>query len=339
MTGVILAGALLLATLSASPSPPASCARNDLLAIQGRWMPLRNASSRTGLPRNDVNQVAERVDRIGRLLRAAYPEPKGMQAEASWDFRGSGRPYPYALNSLYKAWYCNTNVDKLMLGDETGTWAYAFVNHLNWFASAQKDFQVDGRPVYLLTPRSGELKGRPVYAGIHNSSSNTGQRFSRTVLVGRPGRSPLRPVTRRAFLEAFLARTEAREQSDLASLERSALDPVRKAEAQRRLQASYERDLQPARTRLKTLSVQEGGEPAILGPGGVVLFKDFASEQKGGQALVFLDPHYFDPRQPPYVPQFVVLYWSWDNNVPAQNFRAELERNIDLDAIAALLDR
>jgi len=329
---------LLLATLSASPSQPASCARNDLLSIQGKWKTLQSEHWGKGLPKNDVQQVGERVERLGRLFRAAYPEPKGMQAEASWDFRGSARPYPYAFTTLYKAWYCNTNVDKLMLGDETGTWAYAFVNHLNWFASLQKDFQVEGRPVFLLTPRAGELKGRTAYAGIHNERSNTGEKFSRAVLVSRPGRSPIRPVTRRAFLEAFLAHAEARERNALASYDGVALDPARKAEKQRRLQASYEHDLQPVRDRLKALSAQEGSEPAILGPGGVAS-TDFASEQKGGRALVFLDRQYFDPRLRPDVPQFVVVYWRWDNNVPAQNFRAEFERNIDLDAIAALLDR
>ena len=66
-------------------------------------------------------------------------------------------------------------------------------------------------------------------------------------------------------------------------------------------------------------------EPAILGPLGTAGFKEFASEPRG-QALVF-------------APQLLVVYCSWENNSPSRAFRAEFERNVDLDALAALLDR
>jgi hypothetical protein len=302
-------------------------------------LPLRDENGRSPIPASELEQVSQRIARFDRLFRTAYPQPKGIQAESYWNFRGSGKPYPYALNSLYKAWYCNDNVDRLMVGDETPTWAYVFVNHLNWFASFQKDFQVEGRPVYLLTARSGELKGRPAHAGIGNRNSNTGQTFSRAVLISRPGHSPVRPVPRRAFLEAFLARAEARHQTDLGFIARSSVEPARKAEVLRRTEAAYESDVAPAREKLRTLSPEEAAEPAFLGPLGIFGFKEFASAQKGGQELVYLDPKYFDRRLPAYVPQFVVVYWSWQNNPPSQNFRTEFERNIDLDAIAAMLDR
>ena len=338
MTGLVLAGASLLTGLFAAGSSPAACAGEDLLAIHGKWVMRPYERMRNGVPQADVQQVAQRVERIARLFRAAYPEPRGTEAVGYWDFRGSGRPYPYAFNSLYKPWYCNTNLGKLLVGEETFNWAHAFVNHLNWFAALQKDFQVDGRAVYLLTPRSGELKGRPAYAGIGNRTSNTGQTFSRAVLITRPGRSPLQPVTRQAFLQSFLATAEARQQKNLASLQQSSLDPARRAEALRKMQTSFERELAPARETLRTLSTQEGAEPAILGPLGTAGFKEFASEPRG-QALVFLDNSYFDRRLPPAAPQFLVVYWSWENNPPSHGFRAEFERNVDLDALAALLDR
>ena len=60
---------------------------------------LHDGNGRSPVPASELKQVSERIERIGRLFRAAYPEPKGIQAEAYWSFRGSGKPYPYALRS------------------------------------------------------------------------------------------------------------------------------------------------------------------------------------------------------------------------------------------------
>src|SRR6516164_8190589 len=67
---------------------------------------------------------------------------------------------------------------------------------------------------------------------------------------GRSGGSPLKPVTRRQFLEAYLAATQVQLDAMVADIDRSGLDPARKAAAaeQRREQLSQ---LQaPARARL-----------------------------------------------------------------------------------------
>ena len=113
MSGLVLAVASVMVLLSAS-RPPARCAGDDLLAIPGKWLPLRDENGRSPVPTGEFKQVSQRIERFDRLFRAAYPQPKGIQVEAYWSFRGSGKPYPYAFTSLYKAWYCNDNIDALM---------------------------------------------------------------------------------------------------------------------------------------------------------------------------------------------------------------------------------
>ena len=119
MSGLVLAVASVMVLLSAS-RPPARCAGDDLLAIPGKWLPLRDENGRSPVPTGEFKQVSQRIERFDRLFRAAYPQPKGIQVEAYWSFRGSGKPYPYAFTSLYKAWYCNDNIDALMIYGMSG---------------------------------------------------------------------------------------------------------------------------------------------------------------------------------------------------------------------------
>jgi hypothetical protein len=343
----LLALGLLTAPVrAAAPAPKegAPCtASENLLSIPGKWTHRADVPHGPGLPPTAVPEVNKRIDRIGDVFRAAYPEPKGMEAGGYRDLDASplveNGPYAYSFRSLYRAWYCNPNNHKLLIGGETSTWAYAFVNQLNWFAEPLKTLRVGGQPAFLLTHRVGTFRGLPSYEGIHNQTSNTGTTFSRTILVGRSGRSPLKPVTRRQFLEAYLAATQAQLDPMLAAIERSPLDPAKKTVAieQRRDQISK---LQaPARARLSAMSPAEGEQPAFLSPTGIVQFKDFTPEANGGRALVRLDPTFFDPKAPKVAPQFIVVYWRWQKSPASENFKNEFERRFDPSALNALLDR
>ncbi|HSP18016.1 MAG TPA: hypothetical protein VLQ79_00765 [Myxococcaceae bacterium] len=343
---VQLAIVLLSDSALAAPVGGTPCTDDrELLAIHGSWTAGADVggTAGSGRPQGASQQVSARIDRLAELVRAASPEPRGM--EAIWYRKLSAGPpskagaEAYGLNALYKAWSCNQNLHQTQLDDETGTWVHVFVNHLGWFAEEQEAFQVDGRPAYLLTPRSGAFKGIPAYAGIHNKSSNTGQTFSRGILVTRPGESPLVPVTRRQLLEGFVRSAAAQAASQRSMIENAAMDPARKADLIRRIQHGVEKRQAPARARLEALSREDGDQPAILGPGGVLDFNEFATEDRGGRALVRLDPRYFAAKVPPHAPQFVIVYWRWQKSVASQALRDEFEQRFDSSGVAALLDR
>ena len=133
------------------------CNDDVIMNTKGSWKKRSDA-----IMKADKNQaqIISLVDAIRKLFQTAYPEPKGMEAEWYRTMNGTplvtNGPVPYQFNSLYLAWYCNQTLHKLMPGDETGTWAYAFVKNFGWFISNQYDLiliKVNGDNVYILPPQ------------------------------------------------------------------------------------------------------------------------------------------------------------------------------------------
>ena len=180
------------------------CNDDIIMNIKGKW----KKNSDANMKGTQTVPIITRLNKMQQLLQAAYPEPRGI--EASWYYSMEGNSInknaslPYTFNALFKAYYCNTNYKKLLLGDETGTWFYVWANRFGWFAREYEKFPVENKPVYLLTKKTGELNGFPLYAGKDNVTSNTGTRFSKTILITRPGQLPYTPVSRKQYLIAFL---------------------------------------------------------------------------------------------------------------------------------------
>ncbi len=132
------------------------CNDEIIMAVKGKWAKRPDANMKAG---NQV-QITSRIDKMQQLLLAAYPNPKGI--EAGW-YRSMGgynssvtnNAESYVLNALFKAYYCNTNVNKLLLGVETGTWFYVWANKFSWFVQPVDYFTVKQQPVYLLTAKVG----------------------------------------------------------------------------------------------------------------------------------------------------------------------------------------
>jgi hypothetical protein len=333
---------LLTAADKAPPTAGSPCTgREDVLAIRGKWTPRTDIPGGTNIPASLVPEVTARIDKIGQVFRSAYPEPRGIEAAAYRDLNATpllpDGPLAYSYRSMYLPWSCNTRTHKWQGGGETATWAYAFVNQLTWLGEPQKTLTVAGQPTFLLWRRVGSLRGLPEYEGIHNQSSNTGQTFSRAILVTRPGRALVRPVTRKEFLEAYLAGIDAQTAAMIAGVERSGLDGAKKASAIQQRKDQMQKLQAGASARLSRMSPTEAAQPAFLTPPNLVQFQDFTAEAQGGRALVRLDRSYFDSTVARYAPQFAVVYWRWQKGVASENFRAEFERRFDPGAIAALL--
>jgi len=332
-------------------------------------------------PKNQFAQANSRIDKMQKLLQAAYPEPKGI--EAGWYRSISGKalviggPVPYELESLFLSYYCNTN--KIELLPETGTWFYIWANQFNWFAKFIKEFSVKKQPVYLLTQKSGEIDGYPFYEGIHNENSNTGIKYSRAIIITRPGQSPYIPVTRKQYLKAFLLFNEKELPESIAGIEKGfkvktdaqeeeskqkALESISKnnrPEAVERRKAeylknyktdkqskeewiaktkkNYEDAMKPVQSLLANSTEQELGQPVIVDDVDFSKFKGFSTEAKGGRQLVSLNPDYFDSKLPKYVPQFLIVYWRWEKNKASENFKDQLEANFNFNALKEMIDK
>ena len=355
------------------------CNDEILMAIKGKWVKRPDANMKAG----NQAQVINRVDKMQQLLQAAYPDPKGIVA--GW-YRSMGgynslvnsNADSYVLNALFKAYYCNSNVNKLLLGGETGTWFYVWVNKFSWFVQPVDYFTVKQQPVYLLTPKVGEFNGYPLYNGIHNENSNTGIKYSRAIIITRDGQSPYTPVTKKQYLQAFLNYNEKKLPEELASLEKNTpvktdeeeeankknqlekidkstipnkakakdyflrgyvTDKQRKEQWIAKTKERYETEMKPVKELLANSTEEELQQPAIIKFLDISSFKGFSTEAQGGQQLVRLNPDYFDSNLPKYVPQFLIVYWRWDKGKAEENFKNELEANFDFNALKAMIDK
>ncbi|MFI5133086.1 MAG: hypothetical protein ACHQEB_02065 [Chitinophagales bacterium] len=359
------------------------CNDKTILNTKGSWKKRSDANPfpDENFPKSQFVQANNRIDKMQKLLQAAYPEPKGI--EAGWYRSISGNalvkagPAPYELQALFLGYYCNTNNIELL--PETSTWFYIWANQFNWFADFVKEFSVKKQPVYLLTKKTGEINGYPIYEGIHNENSNTGIKFSRSIIITRSGQSPYVPVTQKQYLKAFLlynekqlpetlagiekgfvVKTDAQEEEEkqkvLASIEKNTkpdaverrkvdylknykTDKQSKEEWITKTKKNYEDAMKPVQDLLDNSTEEELKQPVIIDDVDFSKFKGFSTETKGGRQLVSLNPDYFDTKLPKYVPQFMVVYWRWEKNKASANFKDELEANFDFKTLKEMIDK
>jgi hypothetical protein len=65
----------------------------------------------------------------------------------------------------------------------------------------------------------------------------------------------------------------------------------------------------------------------------------FSTEEEGGTMLVTENLKYLRKDLPKDVPQFIVLYWQWDDNKPAKNLRKLFEENFEVEKLQAMIDK
>ena len=214
------------------------CNAETIISTKGSW-----TKTRDYLNAGNQSQIISRIDKMQKVLQAAYADPRGI--EVRWYRNMVNDPLvingstPYQLNAMFQIYYC-LNENKIQLGDETSTWMYVYANHFNWFMEYNHDFTVKKNPVYLLTKKVGEMQGYPVFEGIHNGTSNTGTRYSRAVILTRNGQSPYVPVTQKQYLKAFLLFNEKKLPEALAGIERGykiKTDAEEEAEKQKTLES------------------------------------------------------------------------------------------------------
>jgi hypothetical protein len=360
-----------------------ACNDEAIMRTKGSWKKRSDAGVRpnSGFPNDQLQQVNSRIDKMEKLLQAAYPDPMGT--EAGWyptigggDLVKDG-PVPYGLQSLFLAYYCNTG--KIDLGDETGTWFYVWANQFNWFAEYIKNYTIQQQPVYLLTQQLGQFKGYAVYGGVHSSGLPGTSISSNTIMITRPGQSPYLPVTRKQFLDAFLNDNEAGFQKTLLAMEKNIsvktdeeeeaykknqlaiiervttpskmekakdnflqhyiTDRQRKEDNIAKIKKGHAEEIKPAQDFLANSSEQELNQAAMVNFTNLLAFKEFSEVEKGGRQLVRVNPDYFNRKLPKYIPQFLIVYWRWDKEKPAENFKRQVEDRFNFNALQAMIDQ
>ena len=355
-----------------------NCDPSVIMNVKGKWTTEANniVDPEKTFPSSQYNQLYSRLDKIAAMYQQAYPQPTGMQAKWYRSIRGAALvkngPVPYQFNSLYLGWYCNQNLHKLMLGSETGTWSYVYINSFGRFMTDQYDkaaITVDGTEVWMLPRKLGEWKGFPFYEFSKND---------KVVLITRNNQLPYKPVSRLQCLQALKkkveeqkkiqldidrkqpvrtdAEEEAAKQKGLENvakynrperveqrkadyLKNYKTDQQRKEETIQLAEKYFNNRLKPIDDALNNLDKDELQKPAIVDNNYNSSFKGFTTEEKGGRMMVFINTDYFNLKLPRYVPQLIVLYWSWDKNGPALNFQKEFEENFPIAKLKEMIDK
>ena len=345
-----------------------SCDDQTLMNIKGSWKKRTDAN----MANNQVQAVSH-IDAISNLFKMAYPEPNGM--EAGWYRTMGGNPVisngpiPYQFNSLYLGWYCDNYLHKVVLGDETGTWAYAFVNGFSWFMSKQYDLlliKVDGQDVYILPPVKGEWKGYPMY----QSSSHRDK--GRCIILTHNNQLPWKPITQEQYLQALKNYWGKQMQTSVDNYNqregnyKKVISDVQnnkylKQPDKDKMIAGIQKD-EANFLKTKDEDIAKSNkfwndrfsiidkyvnknsallqQPAIIDQQNTDDFKgNFSTLEKGGQLLVTVNSTYFNSALPRYAAQMIVLYWRWDNTAPGLSFKKQFEDNFPVDKLKAMIDK
>ena len=99
-----------------------SCNDDMLMHTKGSWKKVSDANPfpDNSFPKSQFPLAQGRIDRMQKLLQAAYPDPKGIEAQwyrgISGDAIVKGGPVPYELEALFLAYFCNDYEKKVEAG-------------------------------------------------------------------------------------------------------------------------------------------------------------------------------------------------------------------------------
>ena len=360
---------------SATNAQDQVCDASVIMSVKGKWVTGDDniVSPEKTFPRNQYNQLNSRIDKIAAMFQQAYPQPTGIEAKWYRSVRDAAvvknGPIPYQFNSLYQGWYCNQNLHKLMLGTETGTWAFVWVNSFGWFMTDQFDkasITIEGVVAYMLPRKIGEWKGFPCYE--HSEGKN-----EKLVLITRNNQLPYRPVSRLQFLQSIKIKVEGQKKEQIdAERKQPVRTDAEEEEAKRKGLAAYSKQtpghdasylknyktakqlkeediertenyfndrLKPIDDALNSQDKDALQQPVIVDNNYISFFKKFTTEEKGGRMMVFVNNDYFNTKLPRSAPQLIVLYWSWDKNGAALNFNKAMEENFPINELKEMIDK
>lgn len=308
----------------------------EVAKIKGTWKHVEDdlAFPDKTLPRSQYPLVYERIDKMVQLFKDAIPdlsatEPRWQRGIRGYPYNENG-PVPYTVTTSYFNYYCNNNLNKTVLGDETWNWFHIYVNHYNWFCKKVDEWDInnDGKKIviYRLPPKVGQWKGVTVYGpDIHSP-------WSRAVVIGHNGKLPWHTLTKKQYLTGLKNDLEVKKKNALATQPR---DQVRV-----KIEKYWNDLLNPVTDYLTTHSEEELKEPAILEQNSaVVSFSGRFGEESNGVKVIAFSTAYWNKDLPRYAPQFMILYWMWDEYIFSSAIKQQFEDNFDLGKLRSFIDK
>jgi hypothetical protein len=106
------------------------------------------------------------------------------------------------------------------------------------------------------------------------------------------------------------------------------------------METNYQEQVGPAKKYLAAHSVEELNQPAILKSTGYLIgdYKEFVLESEGSM-MVQVNEKYFNAKIPYYMPQFIVVDWTYGMHQAEMKYGTLVERNFDFQALQLMIDK
>ncbi len=331
-----------------------TCTQEDALKKIGSWKRYDDFMHPGNNYTPDMKtEIFSRIEKFRQVISKAYT-PKGM--EVGYERQIYGTALYKSGTVTYDIWGqmlqygCDTKTHQLVLADESSDHFYVFANHFGSNLMFDTSMHVGRLYVALMPYRVGSIKGTDLF------QSGLVRVNERMVIVSREGQLPYTPLTRKQFLVAFKRKLQNEENSIVARSMLGTKTEAQKADAEKYWTSRYDPKIKIIDDYLSTATDDDLNQTAFVKD--MVDFKKFITEKEGGRMPVIVNTGYFNPNQKPYYPQFIMLFWQWDDGegpgggllrpvAPDMNvcckiskyFKDSMEQNIDVDAIRQLLDK
>ena len=308
---------------------------DSIMNIKGNWS-IRSAvypAPNQSRPANLFPLLNKKVDSIAAIFRQAYPNLRGTNAfwYSSLDegVLYNGAPWSYAYRSGFMYYYYNTAAKKIIPTGETGTWAYAFVNRVFWlFDQTQMNIEADGqtRAVWLFPHEKGEWNGHTLYEPVTHGGQNAS-----AIMLTKNGRLPYKPVSQLQYLQSLRKIREKEKQESNAKVDKSLAQVLQKQNE------FWDKELKTIDDYISNTDKATLAQQAIVTNWRIFKGSFPTLKEKNAFKLVYIDPEYFNSKLPSYTPQFIVVYWRWNNNAPGRYFKQQLEQHFRADRLKAMI--
>jgi len=331
------------------------CTQDDLLNKIGSWKKNEDyLSPGKNYTESTKPEIFRRLDKIQQIVHEAYAQPKGM--EARWKHQIYGTP-PFKSGTVgYSLWAqlfeygCDVKTHNPVLYDESDDDVCVFVNHFDRFFIYDTSMRVGNLFVALMYPRVGKLKEVDLF---QISLVRVDERF---IIISRDGQLPYVPLTEKQYLVALKRKLQNEENSIVDRSLKNAKNNDQKSNAEKFWTSRYDPKIKLIDDYLSKASEDELNKLALVKD--MIDFKKFYAEKEGGRIPVILNINYFNTKQAAYLPQFMLVYWMWNNGegpgggllrpVPpdmnvccrvSKYFKESIEQNLDLNALRQMLDK
>jgi hypothetical protein len=316
---------------------------------------------------SEVNEVIKRSDVLQQILQEVYPQPMGI--DAAWyrtlspvgfaeQFRiGRDNQGRLEYNPIKKKtgaafgfvcgffpYACSNNAHEIWRGypGETGTWFSIWANTLTAAIKRleEDEITIDGYPVCTLMPlikKFGDFELLGIDEPTYRISTGGRNRY---VIIHRKGILPYIPITRKQYLDKCIPYAESFLEKSIKALE-EVPEQENRDEQLKKLKQYKAEVLKKYQEELEK-TTKEGllDAPAIVQFLWAIDLQDpIFTDEKNGWRLVIQNPDYMRSDLPKYVPQLLVVSWTWNDWKPQEDLAKLIEEKFPFDQLQAMIDK